>query len=111
MLFTHRKQEHIKDLKRTAYTQKSHANAFRKLVFQKSHFRSSFMTKILQTPPKCLNRKIIGGILGWCICSSCLSTKLPQAEEQEMAKTCLRLQNGEKKNTKHKCGKNSTINY
>lgn len=56
MLFTNCKQEHTKDLKRTLCTQKSHANTFRKLVFQKSHFCSSIMTKILQ-PPKMSKKK------------------------------------------------------
>lgn len=89
MLLLNCKQEHIKGIKRTVCTWKSHVNTSRKLIFQKSYFCSITMTKILQ-PPQCLKRKIIGDILGWCVCSSCLCTILPQVEEQAMAKTCLK---------------------
>lgn len=89
MLLINCKQEHIKDIKRTVCTRRSHANTFRKLVFQKSHFCSTIMTKIVQLS-QYLKRKIIRDILGWCVCSSCLCTILPQAEEQAMAKTCLK---------------------
>lgn len=62
MLLTNCKKDCLKDLKRTVCVWSSHANTFRKLVFQKSYFYSNIMIKILQWQ-KNLNRKIIGGLV------------------------------------------------
>lgn len=45
-----------------------------KLLFQRFCFRRCIINKILQTSKMSKKKKIIGGILGWCSCSSCLCT-------------------------------------
>lgn len=56
MLLTNCKKDYLKDLRRTLCIWSSHANTFRKLVFQKSYFYSNIMTKILQ-PQKISKQK------------------------------------------------------